>query len=775
MKTNISGRIAGMFKSVRRKGSAMKRAAEIITAHPRLILAVTLVLAVFAVFGALNTPVNYDVLSYLPQEAESIRGQKILARDFKAADVGYILIHTSSSSEILKIKQDLSAVPGVEKVSWLSDLVDPSVPDAFIPPQIIGLYKKGDNALLHINFANPARTEEAQATVARIKVYLKRVSGEPLFTGLPVFVYENKLLVQQQILKSTAIAAVLTLIVTSIATQSLVVPLLFLASMGLAIIFNQGSNYLLESVSVMTNSFAPIVQLGVTIDFSIFLMHRFLEETRFMDTRAAMATAIEKTAAAIIPCAMVTMAGFIALSMMRVRIGTDLGIVMAKGVFLGLMATIVILPALTLTFERFLKLKDVHGTKERLTPAASWLLNRRWVVLVMFLVLFVPAAYCKYHARLSYNLQDILPQDLPSLKAVPKISQAMGPMEMVNIIFPSNTPRWQQKQTMDEITKLPGTIQALSLESLVDPAVPESFIPQQARKRFTHGDYTQAMVRVNVLPGSNEGNALIGKIRSTIGKLGISGALVSGVVATSKDITDLSASDLVKVDITGLILVGVILMIMFTSVSIPILLIGGIQLAIYLNLTIPYVNGHLIPYITFSCLSSIQLGSCVNYAIFLISRYREERRNQAPKEAMLASLLGTGSAIFTSGLCLFCSTIGMVFISDVNMSKELSLLIGRGALISVGVILVLLPGVIVIFDKLIISTSLGWKRPIELHAEKGEPYEENLYDADVCMDYAFCWTGNSSDPEPERDDLYHLEQSGVSGNDQSGHLVAYGF
>jgi uncharacterized protein len=752
----------------------MKKIAEIITTYPRLILIVALILAVFAVFGARHTPINYDVLSYLPQEAESIQGQNILAKDFKAADTGYILFRNGSSAEILKIKQDLSAIKGVEKVTWLSDLVDPSVPDVFIPPQIISLFKKGDNALLHINFANPAKTPEAQASVARIKTYLKGVSGEPLFTGLPVFVYENKLLVQQQIPRCMAIATVLTLIVTGIATQSLMVPLLFLVSMGLAIIFNQGSNYFLGSISVMTNSFAPIVQLGVTIDFSIFLIHRFREETLHMGTRAAMATAIEKTAVAIIPCALVTMAGFLALAMMRVRIGTDLGVVMAKGVFLGLVATIVILPALTLTFERFIKLKDVHGTKKRITPAVNWLLKRRGVALVLFLILFVPAGYCKYHAKLSYSLQDILPLDLPALRAVPKISQAMGPIEMVNILFPSNTPRWQQKQALDEIAKLPGTLQAISLGSLADPAIPESFIPQQARERFTRGDYTQAMVRVDVLPGSNEGNALIGKIRTAIKKQDISGTFVSGVVATSKDITDLSASDLVKVDMAGLVLVGIILMIMFTSISIPILLIAGIQLAIYLNLTIPYVNGHLIPYITLSCLSSIQLGSCVNYAIFLISRYREERQKFAPKEAMLASLLGTGSAIFTSGLCLFCSTIGMVFISDVNMFKVLSLLIGRGALISVGVILLLLPGIIVIFDKLIRSTSLGWKKSIKKHEEKGECNEETQCVPDACMDFTFCMPGQSADPEPERNNLCHPEQSGTTGKDRVGHLAPHG-
>ncbi|KQC11745.1 MAG: hypothetical protein APR62_09210 [Smithella sp. SDB] len=691
----------------------MKKIATLITTHPCLILMVAVILAILAALGAYLVPVNYDVLSYLPQHVESIQGQNIMAREFKAADTAYVLIKTKQTSQVLKIKNDLAAIQGVDKVTWLSDLVDPSVPDTFIPPEVKGLYKKGDYALLHLSFVNPAKSMATQNTVEMIEAYLKGVKNEHCFTGFPVFVYEDKILVNEQMPRCMAIATVLTLLVVWISTGSFVVAILFLTSMGFGILYNQGTNYLLGTVSVFTHSFTPVVQLGVTIDFSIFLMHRFREECRHMDRSAAMTMAIEKTAMAIVPCALVTMAGFLALTFMQIRIGMDMGVVIAKGVFFGLMATIIILPALTLTFERYIKVRDVQITKERFAPVVKRLLSRPALLLVCFIIVFIPAGYAKNHIQLSYDLQDITPQNLESMRAVPKISKAMGFTEMADILLPRETPRWIQKQVIDEVNKLPGVIQTIALGSFVDPSIPESFIPQQVRERFMHGRYNRCIVKTSVRSGAKDGNALIQSIRDIIKQHNITGAYVSGILSTSKDMADISTSDLLRVDLMGLIMVCLIIAIMLTSVSIPIILVASIQLAIFLNLTITYVNGNVLPFITLVSLSSIQLGSCVNYAIFLIARYREERHTSLPNTAMQRSLLGTAPAIFTSGLCLFCSMIGMVFISDISMFKSLALLIGRGALISVAVVLILLPGIIIVCDKLIRSTSLGWRKVIK--------------------------------------------------------------
>ncbi len=686
----------------------MQRFADLVTRHPRTILVVSVLLAVIAGLGAIKTPINYDMFSYLPKDVDSIKGQFIMTEQFKSADTGYVLLKTTNTAEVLKVKQDLAAIDGVAHVGWMSDIVDPSVPDVFIPQELIALFKKGEHALLHISFADVAASDRTQASVAAIKAYLK---ADQAFTGMPVFLYELNEMVKDQEVKSVLTAVILSALVTGIATGSATVPILFLLAMGLGIIYNMGTNYFLGQISYLTKATAAVIQLGVTIDFSIFLMHRFREETHHTDDRrAAMAHAIQRTAGAIIPCAFVTMAGFLALATMRVKLGADMGIVMAKGVFFGLLSTMIILPALTLVFERFSAIRDVKGLIRPMTHAAQRLVKYPLTLTVIFAVLFVPTAYIRQHSNLSYDMQDIIPQNLKSMQAVKTIQDSMGSIQMTNILFPAQTPRWVQKKALDEIAKQPGVIQVLSLESLVDPAIPASFIPEQVKSRFTKGGYTLAMARLDVLPGSDEGNALVGKIRAILAEENITGALVSGDAPISKDMTDLSAADLVKVDIAGVLSILIIVTIVFASFSIPVVLVAAILLAILVNVSIPYLFGHSIPYITFSSITAIQLGTCVNYAIFLMTRYREERMKHTARHAMVLSLVGTAPAIITAGLCLFCATIGMVFISDVSMVQSLSLMIGRGALLAVVITLILLPGVILTSDKLICATSYGWNK-----------------------------------------------------------------
>jgi len=686
----------------------MQRFADLVTSHPRTILVASVLLAVIAGLGAVKTPINYDMFSYLPKDVDSIKGQFIMTEQFKSADTGYVLLKTTNTAEILKVKDDLAAIDGVAQVGWMSDIVDPSVPDVFIPQELIALFKKGEHALLHISFADIAASDRTQASVAAIKAYL---TADQAFTGMPVFLYELNEMVKDQEVKSVLTAVILSALVTGIATGSVTVPILFLVAMGLGIIYNMGTNYFLGQISYLTKATAAVIQLGVTIDFSIFLMHRFREEThRTDDRRAAMAHAIQRTAGAIIPCAFVTMAGFLALTTMRVKLGADMGIVMAKGVFFGLLSTMIILPALTLIFERFSAIRDVKGLIRPMTHAAQRLVKYPLTLTMIFVILFIPTGYIRQHSNLSYDIQDIIPQNLKSMQAVKTIQDSMGSIEMTNILFPAETPRWVQKKALDEIAKQPGVIQILALETLVDPTIPASFIPEQVTSRFTKGGYTLAMARLDVLPGSDEGNALVGKIRDILAQENISGALVSGNAPISKDMTDLSAADLVKVDIAGVLSILIIVTIVFASFSIPVVLVAAILLAILINVSLPYLFGHSIPYITFSSITAIQLGTCVNYAIFLMTRYREERMKHTARHAMTLSLVGTAPAIITAGLCLFCATIGMVFISDVSMVQSLSLMIGRGALLAVVVTLILLPGVILTFDKIICATSYGWSK-----------------------------------------------------------------
>lgn len=686
----------------------MNRFAALVTRFPAAILVLSLILAGISVIGVLKTPINYDIFSYMPKEVESMKGQLIMAEEFKAADTAFVMMKFTNTPDVLKIKMELSVIKGVERVVWISDLVDPSVPDIFIPSELLSLFKKGEHLLLHISFSSSGTSDVTQNAIREIKTRIKE--GEA-FTGLPVFLYELKELVQQQKMKSILTAVILSGCVTAIATRSLAIPALFLIAMGMGILYNMGTNYFMGSISYLTEALSAVIQLGVTIDFSIFLMHRYREETSgTTDKRQAMINALMRTAHAIIPCALVTMTGFLALAFMRIRIGYDMGMVMAKGVFFGLLGTMIILPALTLIFERFMPIREVKHSDTLLTRMARRLVAWPISLTLILVLLFIPSLYIREHANLSYSLQDILPQNLRSLQAIHEIEKAMGSIELVNILLPKETPRWTQKQTIDAIGRLPGVVQTISLESIVDPAIPDAFIPTLLKEQFTRGAFTLAVVRINLLPGSNEANEMVEKIRKTLKEQKITGAYVSGATPISKDLTDLSATDLARVDLVALIGICLIITVVFLSISIPVVLVAGILLAIFINLSIPYLFGHSIPYITFSCITSIQLGTCVNYAIFLMSRYREERKSHQPKIAMVNSLVGTAPAILTSGMCLFSATVGLVFISDVSMVQSLALMIARGALLAAAIIILLLPGLVLIADKVICATSFGWKK-----------------------------------------------------------------
>ncbi|HQP32301.1 MAG TPA: MMPL family transporter, partial [Deltaproteobacteria bacterium] len=438
----------------------MKTIAHFVTRFPRAILIGSLILSALAAFGALKTPINYDIFSYMPKDVESIQGQLIMAEQFKAADTAFVMLQSTNTADILKIKDDLAAIPGVEKVAWISDIVDPAVPDMFIPGELISLFKKGEHALLHISFANPGASDKTQAAIQKIKVYL---DGGRAFTGMPVFLYELKDLVREQKIKAILTAVILSALVTAIATGSVTIPILFLIAMGMGILYNMGTNYFLGSISYITEAVAAVIQLGVTIDFSIFLMHRYREETHTTtDRRQAMVNALQRTAHAIIPCALVTMAGFLALASMRIKLGGDMGIVMAKGVFFGLLSTMLILPALTLIAERYITIRDVKRSSQRITHIAERLVKRPLALTLVFVLLFIPTVYIRQHSHLSYSIQDILPQNLKALQAVHEIEGAMGSIELVNILFPSQTPRWDEPlaQVLDTIDRHCGRLGA---------------------------------------------------------------------------------------------------------------------------------------------------------------------------------------------------------------------------------------------------------------------------------------------------------------------------
>ncbi len=681
--------------------------ARMITNHPKLILLLALLLAVPAAYQALHTPINYDIFSYIPAEIESIRGQKILKEEFRSADTAYLLLREVETPQVLKLQRGLEELDGVSHVAWLNDLADPTTPAAFLPPEILSLYKRGNNALLHVSFSLPAADLQTLDSVGLVKEYLNSQSIRPIFTGLPVFIAELRQLINEQKTKSILAAVIISWLLMTIAMRSFSLPIIFLSTIGLGVIYNLGTNF--GSISYVTESMAAVIQLGVTFDFSIFLTHRFREELQICKSpQEAMRKTLHLTTRAILPAALTTMAGFMALSLMTVRVGADMGFIMAKGVFMGLLTSLSVLPAALLLTK--VKIRDIDAVMLAHKGMARFIVRHPLILSLLFLLAFVPAGYGRFNTSLSYSVDDSLPEDMDSIQAIDEIKEVMGSIDLIQVLLPTSLERHERQTLIQQLENLESIAQAFALEKLVDPAIPESFIPPAVKDRFERGGYSMATLKLVPVGGTPEANDAVEEVRRTIRAAGIDGFYVSGVPAISNDLSRLSARDIPRVNLASILFIMLIIMLVSRSLSIPVLLIAGIQLAIFINLSIAWLFGTTLPFLTFTSISAIQLGATVDYAILLMTRYREERQSQNPEEAMLRAITTASPAIFLSGMCLFAATIGLTFVNDVKMIQSMALLIARGAVISVIVIIGLLPAVILKCDRLIGWTTLGWKR-----------------------------------------------------------------
>ncbi|HEY9161859.1 MAG TPA: MMPL family transporter [Desulfomonilia bacterium] len=679
------------------------------TRHPWIVLIVGIILAVPLAYMKQMTPLNYDIFTYMPEDVESVKGQQILHEHFQTANTAYILLNTTNVPFVLRIQKDVSLIDGVQRVSWINEVVDPSVPDSFVPQQLLGIYKKGSYSLLHLSFAEPSSSAKTLEAIKQIKSYLGKKATA--FTGLPIFLYELRELMESEKLITFMAAACFSSLVIGISLGSWAIPIIFMLSIGIGVIYNLGTNYFMGEVSYITSAIASAIQLGVIQDFSIFLIHRYHEEKKlFPDPQKAMESAIANTLPAILPSALTCMAGFLALILMKMRLGLDMGFVMAKGVFMGLAVTMTLLPAMLLVANRFVKTRGEKTTSAIGTKISTFLVNNSGRITVLFILLFIPMIWGKTHVKISYDLDEMLPRNLESIKCLETIKNVLGSMEISYIVFPDTIPRFRQENAIKEIRNIKGIVSVIALTSLADSAVPESFIPDKAKALFSKGGYSMIMVKFSDEPGSTISNQAVDSIRSAVEKAGIKPSWLAGTTPINKDMMDISKRDIPVVDMASLISIIVIIALFMRSVSIPFVLVAAIELAIYTNLSIPYAMGRSIPFLTITSISSIQLATTVDFSILLMTRYSQWRKKLPKKEAMIKALSGGMGAITISGLSLAAATSGIALTSHVSAVSSLTLMIARGALISTAVIVFLLPSFILTCDKIITHTSIGFLR-----------------------------------------------------------------
>ena len=686
----------------------MNKVSKAIAQSRILILVIAFLLLIPSVLGYLKTDVNYDILGYLPDELDTRIAQSLLKDDFDCGSLGMLIVENMEDKDVSKLKEEVKKVEGVNDVIWIDDAIDLSVPKEILPEDIRDIFYSENSTLMIIKFVGTDASTETENALSDVR----KIAGKQAFlSGVAGVIKDTKDLANKETPIYVLIAVILSIIILSITMESYVIPIVFLSSIGIAIIYNMGSNVIFENISYVTKALSAVLQLGVTMDYSIFLLHRYDEERESRENKVeAMANAIEATIESVVGSALTTVAGFLALCVMDLALGKDIGLVMAKGVVIGVICTITILPALVLTFDKVIhkyKHKNILPTFQK---SSSFIIKHHKVIVLISLLILIPAAIGKEKASVYYNLDESLPDNLPSIVANDKLKNEFNMVSTNIILVSDDLDRYKVKEMVKELNNIDGVTMAASLESVLGSRIPENFLPNELLEQVKKGGYEGIIVNSKYKSATNEVAVQLDEINEIVKKYDPEG-LVGGEAPLTNDLVTIADSDFKKVSIFSIVAIFLIIMVIFKSISVPILLVLAIELAIFINLGIPYYTGTTIPFISSIVIGTIQLGATVDYAILLTSRFKEELSNtNDKKEAMIKALQSSSRSIITSALTFFGATAGVGIISELEMISSLCVLMARGAIISMLVILFVLPGILLIFEGIIIKTSKSFIR-----------------------------------------------------------------
>ena len=686
----------------------MERISKAIAKHSKLILLLAVILVVPAAFGYFKTDVNYDILSYLPEETSTMQAEKILQDEFGCGSIAMLIVEDMPDKDVAKVKEKVAKLDGVKKALWVDDFVDLSVPKEILPKDMTDLlYNVDKSTMIIVMLKEGTATLTTQNTVQQIR---NIVGAQGFLSGMSGIIKDTKDCADGEMPLYIIIAGILTLIVLLLTMESTVVPFVFLLSISLAIIYNFGSNIILGEISYITKALAAVLQLGVTMDYSIFLLHRYDEELgKNSDRIEAMSNAIQNTFVSIIGSSTTTVAGFLALCTMDLSLGMDMGIVMAKGVIIGVLCTVTILPSLILIFD-----KPIHKYKHK-TILPSFEKTSKFVVkhykklAVLFVIIFIPAFIGNNNAKVYYNLDESLPDDFPSIVATNKMKDDYH-MESTDFILVSDKLDSNDVTSMiKELEEIDGVNSVIGLEKYIGPAIDQEMIPDEILSELKAGGYEEILLNSKYRAASDECNAQLTEVEHIVHKYDPEG-LVGGEAPLTKDLIRIADTDFKKVSAASIIAIFLIIAIVFKSISLPVILVAAIECAIFANLGIPYYTGKIEPFIASIVLGTIQLGATVDYAILLTSRFKEELGyNDNKFEAMQAAIKHSGGSIMTSALSFFSATIGVGVISQLELIGSLCSLMSRGAIISMFMIIFILPGLLLVFEPVIRKTSKGFE------------------------------------------------------------------
>lgn len=671
------------------------------------ILIISILLLIPAGLGYVNTRVNYDVLTYLPEDIETMQGQDILVKDFGTGAFSMFIVDGMEDKKVSALKAKIENVEHVQKVLWYDSLADISMPKSMIPKDVYEVFNSDTGTMMAIFFDEGTSSDGTMDAIGEIR----KLAGKQCFlSGMSAIVTDTKNLAEKETPLYVLIAVVLAVIVLGLTMDSYFIPLLFMLSIGMAIVYNLGSNYFFGEISYITKALAAVLQLGVTLDYSIFLMHSYEEQqVRYNgDKERAMAHAISQTFSSVIGSSVTTVAGFIALCFMTFTLGMDIGVVMVKGVILGVIACVTILPSMILCCDKWIMktmhkpfLPDIGKISDKVT-------KRYMIYVIIFLVLLFPAIYGNNHTAVYYNLDETLPKDLPSIIANEKLKKDYDMNTTHMILVDSSVEPADVAKMIDKMDDVDGVKWALGLDALIGPAIPQDMIPNSVTDMLKNDKYQLLLVNSEYKVASDELNDQIKDLNKILHKYDKGGMLI-GEGPLTADLIDITDTDFKTVSMVSIGIIFVIILILFKSISLPVILVGVIEFAIFVNMGIPYYTGTKLPFVASIVIGTIQLGSTVDYAILMTTRYKRERNHGAEKyDAITTAHRASAQSIMVSALSFFAATIGVGLYSNIDMISSLCILMARGAIISMIVVIFVLPSMFMVFDKVIVKTSKGF-------------------------------------------------------------------
>lgn len=684
------------------------------------ILILTVILMIPAVFGMLGTRINYDMLNYLPDDMDTVIGQNALLEDFGKGAFSFIVVENMPEKDVAALQEKLESVEHVETVLWYNSLMDTSIPMQLLPDKLYDAFNTGDATMMAVFFDTATSADETMDAIREIR----SIAGKQCFvSGMSALVTDLKDLCEQEEPIYVAIAVVLACVAMMVFLDSWLIPFVFLASIGAAILLNLGSNWFMGEISYITKALSAVLQLAVTMDYSIFLWHSYNEQRAiYPDKCEAMAHAISATLTSVVGSSITTIAGFLALCFMSFTLGRDLGIVMAKGVLLGVLSCVTVLPSLILLLD-----KPLQKTRHRsILPKMDGLAKGVTKVFPVFLALFVVLApvfyfaYDKTNDEVYYDMGQCLPEDMEYVIANSKLSEEFDIASTHMLLVDASLPSKQVRSMISDMEQVDGVKYVLGLESVVGAGVPEEILPDSVRSILKSDKWELLLINSEYKVASDDVNAQIDSLNAILKRYDPTGMLI-GEAPCMKDMIETTDHDFKVVNAVSILAIFLIILLVERSISLPFLLIAVIELAIFINLGLPHFLGQSLPFIAPICISTIQLGATVDYAILMTTRYKAERLAGKEKRPAVITALSTSiPSIIVSGMGLFAATFGVAIYSDIDIISSMCMLMARGAIVSMLCVILILPALLLLCDRLVCATTLGMRHcnHSRKHAEK---------------------------------------------------------